>query len=580
MLMWFVVYLPLLCIGVYFLLLLLCRHRISSILVKPNGGDNESVEQSPHRVYIVKTRHTRFEPVFHSFTYNFFYFGVDLDALETGRQARQSSAGCSDSSATPSKHLLPWWFDYGATPAWWRPLSICSEDYLGRPSQAATTGTTESLSYSAHVPLKEKLLKRLMERNIRIDTIERVELVTTPRLFGYAMNPASFYYCYERIKEPVEGIKARDYARLLLKFKYSFETHREFHVSPFNPRNGDYDIHTIDPRNECRINVRITMDQSASVCPVYSAKKSTLNDSNDAPALPPPHHPSITAAADAKPRAKMTADVVGPAYVLNAHILVYIAMMHPFDVFLTMPRILFEAWKLAYRHYLPVFARPNPLPNTIVALSPSKFERDCMEMVHAWLDKRLSNDRGGLIPHWMVNIQPPCSSPNDAIILPHLAREYFYVDSPRAINVQLHNYDLYTQLVTQQHPRDALLTTYATGGWTIAKTTTTTSTNDDKIVIQDRLAEFIDLFTKASVEASLEKKPLPWHPPFSLTFTARQWLNRFVDTLDNWLETRLVYFVVNPFTQPARIKKLAQIYQASSHSLYNEQQQHSSIRIS
>jgi DUF1365 family protein len=165
----------------------------------------------------------------------------------------------------------------------------------------------------------------------------------------------------------------------IVRFEYSFETHREFHVSPFNPRNGDYDIHTIDPRNEACINVRITMDQSTSVCPVYSTKKSSLSDNNnissnsDTP-LPPPHHPP-TVPANPRPRAKLTADVTGSAYVFNTRVLIYLTMMHPLDVFLTMPRILLEAWKLAYRHYLPVFARPTPLPSTIVALPPSKFER-------------------------------------------------------------------------------------------------------------------------------------------------------------------------------------------------------------
>jgi hypothetical protein len=173
----------------------------------------------------------------------------------------------------------------------------------------------------------------------------------------------------------------------------------------------------------------------------------------------------------------------------------------------------------------------------------------------------------------MVIIRPPCSSSTDAIILPHLAKEYYYADSPRTINVQLHNYDLYTQLVIQQHPHDALLASYATGGWTIA------TTENDNIVIQDRLAEFIDLFTKASIKANLEEKPLPWqHSSCNLMFMGRQWWHRFVNALDRWIGTRLVYFVVNPFTQLTRAKQLAQIYQASSesmssHSIYNEHHQ-------
>ncbi|RKP22257.1 hypothetical protein SYNPS1DRAFT_26074 [Syncephalis pseudoplumigaleata] len=111
---------------------------------------------------------------------------------------------CKNSAdAAMARCSLPWWFDYGEKPAWWRPLSICSGDYLGKLPRA-------ELGYAAHGTLKEKLLYRLKERGMPIDTIGRVELVTTPRLFGYAMNPASFYYCYERAEgdRPAERLCA------------------------------------------------------------------------------------------------------------------------------------------------------------------------------------------------------------------------------------------------------------------------------------------------------------------------------------------------------------------------------------
>ncbi|KAI9593418.1 hypothetical protein BDF19DRAFT_448689 [Syncephalis fuscata] len=544
--------------SVYCLLSTLLQYTAPALL-RPATADTAH-GSSPHRIYVVKTRHTRFEPILHSFAYRFFYFGLDLDALEMGRADRELSV--ARPGVTHSR--LPWWFAYDSIVSqWWRPLSLCSRDYLGElPCDALP------IENITRPTLKQKLFYRLQERNIQTDSLERVELVTTPRLFGYAMNPASFYYCYEPIEAPVaNGLSERlrvfaievhntfgethlyafDLERDQLAdqrkgFEFCFETPREFHVSPFNPRNGFYEIHGIDTRANSYINARVVMNRSATVCPVYAAANKNTEPSNETNTT-------------SQPSAKLAADVAGPAYLLDERVLAYLVITHPLDIFLTMPRILYEAWRLAYRHYLPIYARPNPMVSSVAALPLQALSgSDCMDAVHQWLDTRLSDISRMSNSRWTVSIRAPCS-PADAIILPHSESRYVITESPQTIIVQLNNYDLYTQLVMQSSVDEALLTTYATGGWSMVES--------DKTVQYQHLAKFTDLFNKAAIECRLEQQPLPWQPTSSIKFMIRQWLAQCLDWIDECLETRLVYFVVNPFKRPARAKQLAQMYRST-----------------
>jgi hypothetical protein len=127
-------------------------------------------------------------------------------------------------------------------------------------------------------------------------------------------------------------------------------------------------VHGIDPRKHNSVSVRLVVDRSVSVSSVRPAD-------TPSPGTTPPQPDTKEAEATSKAMTKFAADVAGPAYLLDTRVLAYLALVHPLDIFLTMPRILFEAWKLAYRHYLPIFARPDPLVNSMVALSPSGFER-------------------------------------------------------------------------------------------------------------------------------------------------------------------------------------------------------------
>jgi hypothetical protein len=122
---------------------------------------------------------------------------------------------------------------------------------------------------------------------------------------------------------------------------------REFHVSPFNDRTGFYKVSVKSPSHLPTLE-RVKL--SASPLPprpvvrvyLYTASTST------------PHSPQ---------KLKLTA-LLRPtsAVPLTTPALLLALATAPLTLFLTMPRIVYVAWKLHYQKRLDVFPRPEPLP--------------------------------------------------------------------------------------------------------------------------------------------------------------------------------------------------------------------------
>ncbi len=166
------------------------------------------------RIYEVVIRHSRLEPVSHSFSYPAYTFAFDLDELpQLDRDVRG--------------------FGYNR----FNLYSLRDGDYLRGDG-----------------PLKEQLLRFLAAHGSGAD-IARVELLTMARYFNYVFNPVSFYYAYR----PDGGIQCivaevnntfnerhlyllrdplNDPASPVLRFRHN----KEFHVSPFNDMAGWYEF--------------------------------------------------------------------------------------------------------------------------------------------------------------------------------------------------------------------------------------------------------------------------------------------------------------------------------------------------
>lgn len=250
-----------------------------------------------HKLYRGTIFHERFFPVYHEFSYPFTFFHFNLNELES----------------LSNKHSF---FGYNKKCL----LEIRDLDYLRACSQ----------------PIEKQLLEFLRPEKENEQTL----IFTSPRYLGMAFNPVNFYF---RINEHSELLQALvevnntfgdrhlyplSHLQKNADGSYKASAKKAFHVSPFNPLDGEY---------------------------LFTFK---LNDQ------------SVFLGIDLyeKGQCKMKTYMQGRAHVLDSNQLIRYCLMHPLDTALNaMPRILFQASILYFRKKLKVFKRPSPCSeNTVV----------------------------------------------------------------------------------------------------------------------------------------------------------------------------------------------------------------------
>ncbi len=190
-------------------------------------------------------RHRRMQPVRHSFTYPIGLYAVDLaewDALS---------------------ELSPWISTKRFNLLWFRRA-----DYF-RPQDGAL----------------DQAVRDQMERATGWRPDGRIELVTHPRCLGYCFNPVSFYLCYNARADgednPVPEAILAQITNTPWKERHSYCLHggdvtetdkgwrtrryefsKDFHVSPFNPMDQDYRWAFSFRRNEMRIHMSVSHEES------------------------------------------------------------------------------------------------------------------------------------------------------------------------------------------------------------------------------------------------------------------------------------------------------------------------------
>lgn len=244
-------------------------------------------------IYQGEVNHVRLTPVQHDFRYPVYFYAFDLDELP--ELAKQNPL-----------------FGYNQL----RPVAIHDKDYL-RPGAE---------------PLREKLEQTLREGGVS-DVLDRAVLVTSARFFNYVFNPISFFYCYNAKGEllcvlvQVNNTFGEMHLYLLTQPETAaadgrlvFRNAKQFHVSPFFSREGQYEFSLTEPVQT--LDNQLDFYQAGQLC--------------------------------------LIARMQGQAQPLTTDSLLRTILRYPFSASLTMPRILWQAAKLYWQRRLPVYTKPVP----------------------------------------------------------------------------------------------------------------------------------------------------------------------------------------------------------------------------
>lgn len=161
-------------------------------------------------LYAARVAHRRMRPV-HQFAYRLFLCYLDLEEIET---------------LTARDGVL--------AARWWRPLRYRRADFLG----------------PADVPLRQAVLNEV-ERLSGARPDGAVRMLTQLRTFGYAFNPVTFYYCFQRdgalacVLAEITNTPWGERHRYVVPAAEDGGAHaafgKRFHVSPFHPMEQDYE---------------------------------------------------------------------------------------------------------------------------------------------------------------------------------------------------------------------------------------------------------------------------------------------------------------------------------------------------
>ncbi|KAJ3553627.1 hypothetical protein NM688_g3507 [Phlebia brevispora] len=347
----------------------------------------------PSSAFIIQNQvaHARLLPkeASHGFTYPVLFFMVSLNALES------HSLDCGRG----------WLFGYGGVS--FRVTGLRPTAYLHAQGCAALS-------------IKEKLRKLLEDRgHIQAEhDLHDAWMLTMPSYLGYeGINPLTVFFCYRTraqypwaiVLEVHNTFEERHVYVLQIGvmedevpakgFQHQWTFPRAFHVSPFNDRAGSYVVSvTVPPYNPsqvpegCDVTTADTLHPRVRVHLLTSA--STVAEQSR----------------EVKLSALMRPTTVTP--LTSAH-LIGALIQHPIILFLSLPRILLQAWILHYRKRLPVYPRPEPYPSTLSKdaaegpqfissggigwQSETALQRFARRRLHTFLQKRVDEVRVNVV---------------------------------------------------------------------------------------------------------------------------------------------------------------------------------------
>jgi DUF1365 family protein len=209
-----------------------CYARSLTAQTEDTGEDEELLGKHSFgpRIFESRTTHTRLFPTKHSFSYSYLLVGVPI-----GWRGSAGSILSSDLSSEASRSRQ-------------KSFSVNAEDYLHRCQHSDG--------------LRGKLRDFLKTQDISSEDYPYAYLVTAPRFCGFSFNPVSFWYLYDDNKHlgamilevnntfderRIYFLPSKPQGEDLASSKFKNDWEKDFHVSPFNDREGSYSLAAIDP---------------------------------------------------------------------------------------------------------------------------------------------------------------------------------------------------------------------------------------------------------------------------------------------------------------------------------------------
>ena len=243
------------------------------------------------KIYEGYLTHARTAPVKHNFSFPIYTFVLDLDELDT-----------------LDKNVRFFGYNRGSV------FSLYDADHLG----------------SGKGSIKEKLKDWLVKFGYS-EKYTSVKMITTLRVFKHTFNPVIFYYCFDENEKIVYHVAevhntfGEGHLYILegggkSKVGTEYLVPKEFHVSPFNKVEGDYNFHFSKLEN--KMDVRINVSKN---------KKNFFY-----------------------------ARLSGDSQEISRYKLIKLIMRYPVRTLLIIPKILAEAAKLYYVKNLEIIDKPDP----------------------------------------------------------------------------------------------------------------------------------------------------------------------------------------------------------------------------
>jgi cyclopropane-fatty-acyl-phospholipid synthase len=193
------------------------------------------------------TKHTRFKPRFHSFTYPILMLESDITTLN-------------------KKNAYFPFFGYNKKGI----LSIHDSDFLHKNNKN----------------IQEKI-HALTSQLPNTKEIDSIRLIAIPKLFNKGFRPVSFYLCYTASKNlialiaEVTNTYGESHIYLMKKTENNtFKTEKNFHVSPFFKEEGDYFFNIKQTERKSEIHIRYSVNKTPVFYANFIAKKKPFNRRN------------------------------------------------------------------------------------------------------------------------------------------------------------------------------------------------------------------------------------------------------------------------------------------------------------